>query len=341
MNLDFAVTNGKPPRRVLVVGGTGRLGRLVTQHFHDRGCHVRVASRSPRLAADCFRGLQRVEIIDADLGAPSSLSGIAANCDVTVFAAGARRPCYAESRDDMEEFQRINVRGLRAVGESVLRAGNQPLLHLGSLFALGVERHGVLSEDSEARPKTPFELSEFEGEQALRELHAKAGLDCRILRLPPVAGATPRGGLLDSIRVAGLDAEWRNVFEMNSDKRKPLISPSDFLSGLDHSLAFGEPGRCYHLSSGDFTLAEMWRGLAAGGSRIPTLSHFLDGHVERFQSLTRFLRIYLKWDVCVNLNTAAAELDWRPKSRACEDLWTASTYGQSALQTNGDPDGVQ
>ena len=299
-------------KKILVLGANGRLGRISVRHLHNQGYAIRAACRNPRSAADFFRGLDRVEMATVDLSSEDSLEDIVRGCSLTVFAAGASRPCYSRRPEDAEEFRRINVEALKAVGLAVLHAGNHPLIHLGSLFGLGLCQSGGLTETTEACPDSPFELSEHEGELQLLRLFHSDGLDCRIMRLPPVLGAAPPTGLLAALRAASLQAKWQDLFIQHAKATKPLISSIDFLSALGHMLTFGRAGMVSNFASGDYQLAQIPAILVVDGTAIPPPSCVVGRPADRLADLDRFLAAYVPWNVRVRLDFAKNELRWTP-----------------------------
>jgi uncharacterized protein YbjT (DUF2867 family) len=72
------------PARVLVAGGTGRLGTMVVARLVGEGIPVRVMTRDPQRAAG-LRG-ELVEIVQGDVREPSQVRDAMRGCDVVVSA---------------------------------------------------------------------------------------------------------------------------------------------------------------------------------------------------------------------------------------------------------------
>ncbi len=70
--------------RVLVAGGTGRLGTLVATDLAARGVQVRVLTRDPKRASHLAGG--SVEVVTGDVRDPASIAPAAAGMDVVVSA---------------------------------------------------------------------------------------------------------------------------------------------------------------------------------------------------------------------------------------------------------------
>lgn len=72
--------------RILVTGGTGTLGRLVTSSLIESGCDIRVLSRRLRDVGD-----SGVESVVADLETGTGVDAAVAGVDVVVHCAGSRK----------------------------------------------------------------------------------------------------------------------------------------------------------------------------------------------------------------------------------------------------------
>lgn len=70
--------------RVLVAGGTGRLGTLVVSALAARGAKVRVMTRNPRRASQL--AAEHIEVIRGDVRDPASTAAAVADSDVVVSA---------------------------------------------------------------------------------------------------------------------------------------------------------------------------------------------------------------------------------------------------------------
>src|ERR1700682_6303747 len=121
----------------LVTGGTGSVGAHVVRALLAKGrsvrCLVRRGSRRDNLA-----GLS-VEIVEGDLGDPSSLSkaisGVSALYHVAAnYRLGARNPA---------ELQESNVTGTENVLAAAAEAGVKRVVYTSSVGALGLRPAGT------------------------------------------------------------------------------------------------------------------------------------------------------------------------------------------------------
>jgi uncharacterized protein YbjT (DUF2867 family) len=142
--------------RVLVAGGTGRLGTLVVGGMADRGLDVRVMTRDPQRAAHLTR--EHVEVVTGDVRDPASTNAAAAGVDVVVSA----------------------VHGFAGPGggspATVDRDGNIHLIRAAHAAGADVVLMSVVG----AAPDSPFEL--FRMKHAAETALATSGVPATIVR---------------------------------------------------------------------------------------------------------------------------------------------------------------
>jgi uncharacterized protein YbjT (DUF2867 family) len=108
--------------RILVVGGTGMLGRPVAQRLHAEGFRVRVMSRTPEKARASLG--ESIEIVPGDVADRLSLEKALDGCwGVHINLDGG--PCP-------EDFDRIEHRGTAAVTEVARQTGIQQITYLSA-----------------------------------------------------------------------------------------------------------------------------------------------------------------------------------------------------------------
>lgn len=131
------------PRKLLVTGATGFVGRHLVPRLVSRGHRVRALSRSPGPEA----GREGVEWRRGDLTDPAGLRGAADDRDSVIHLAG-----IAEERDG-QTFGRVHVEGTRNLVAEARRAG--------------VERF-IFASAAGARPEgSPFFRTKYEAERAV------------------------------------------------------------------------------------------------------------------------------------------------------------------------------
>src|SRR5262245_53059028 len=96
------------PRRYLVTGATGLIGRHVAERLVKSGARVRVLVRRPEAAVVLAR--MGVEVVEGDILEPDSLPRVMAGADVVIHAAA-----LAGEWGTRQQFQQANVRGMQNV----------------------------------------------------------------------------------------------------------------------------------------------------------------------------------------------------------------------------------
>lgn len=288
---------------IVVLGASGRVGRSVVMYLAGRGYRVKAACRNPeRLEFDSAKVISQARLVIDEGPLVELCTGSAA----VISAIGAKIPCYSRQNRDVHEFNRINVDALETIGGSIVRAGNMPLVHVGSMMAYGLETNGNIDEYTKFLPTSPFEKSEYQGEQRLIALGQQKGLDYRIARLPPVIGAEPSGGVFANLKLAAKHNDWREYFEKHAKTSKPIINSADMLSAIERLTNCDAPRSAYNFVSYHETLSQLVFAVdAVATQQLPT--------GLRRNDFEEFLRRFLKWNVSVCQRKVVADLGWRPQ----------------------------
>ncbi len=124
---------------ILVVGGSGFVGRHLVAALAARGARVTVPTRR-RARARHLLPLPTVEVVEADVGRPGELERLAAGRDAVVNLVGvlhSRRGRRDERgpNDYGPDFARVHVELAQAVVNACHAAGVKRLLHMSALGA--------------------------------------------------------------------------------------------------------------------------------------------------------------------------------------------------------------
>ena len=114
--------------KVLLTGGTGFLGKNVARALHGRGHDLRVLARVDSNLA----GLPPHEVARGDVRDAAALRRAAEGCQAVVHMAALVKMWVP----DREEFDRVNVEGLRHVLAAAEAAGAR-LVYTSSFMAIG------------------------------------------------------------------------------------------------------------------------------------------------------------------------------------------------------------
>ncbi|WP_332742127.1 complex I NDUFA9 subunit family protein [Hydrogenophaga sp.] len=154
-------------KNILVLGGTGFVGRHVCEKLHRQGWHITVPTRRAIKAA-AVQHLPRVTVIEADVHDPAQLLELVTGHDAVINL-------IAILHGSEEAFERVHVELPLALSEACLADGVRRLVHIS---ALGVSLDGP----------SRYQRSKARGEELLRA----ADLDLTVLRPSVIFGAGDR-----------------------------------------------------------------------------------------------------------------------------------------------------
>ncbi|MEW6694951.1 MAG: complex I NDUFA9 subunit family protein [Pseudomonadota bacterium] len=184
-------------KHVLVLGGTGFVGRHVCEQLTRRGVRATVPTRHPE-HAKAVQMLPMVDVVTADVHNDRVLARLLPGHDAVVNL-------IAVLHGNRERFEQVHVGLPQRLAEAMLAAGVQRLVHVS---ALGADPNGP----------SLYLRSKGEGEAALR--HTAAGLALTILRPSVIFGAEDRflnvfarlQRALPVVPLAGADARFQPVW---------------------------------------------------------------------------------------------------------------------------------
>ncbi|MEU3692465.1 NAD-dependent epimerase/dehydratase family protein [Streptomyces narbonensis] len=210
---------------VLVLGGTGFLGRHIAAGFAATGAEVVPSAR---------HGANRVDLTAADPGPLAALlrdvrPDVVVNASGRAWAAGA------------QEMAAANCDAVATLAAALAELPAPPrLIHLGSVHEYGPGTVGAgTREDHEPAPVTDYGRSKLGGTRAVLDAVRTEGLDAIVLRLANVCGpGTHRGSLLgavgarlaEALAAAGPAADPADPLEL---RLAPLRAHRDFVDVRD------------------------------------------------------------------------------------------------------------
>jgi nucleoside-diphosphate-sugar epimerase len=229
----------------LVTGATGFIGGRLVGALVDAGYKVRALVRDPARAG--FLSRPGVELVQGDLGDPSSLGEAATGAQRVFHCAGLvgdwLRP---------DETRRINVEGTRALLDASAAAGVERVVYLSSLSVYGPTHHHGTDESAPHRYSgDAYGDSKIDAERMVRVFVDRGGPEVVILRPGFVYGPGDRlflPRLLDAL------ARGQFVYVGNGSKLLNTIYVDDLARAA--VLADSTPasaGQAYNLTDGTET----------------------------------------------------------------------------------------
>ena len=227
---------------VLVIGGTGFIGKALIKQLLDGGYTVRAAARGSSPALEEL-GSDRLEIVRADMSSTPDIERALDGIEYVFHLATTDSKTW-------DQFVEREVEPARALARACLKRGVKRLIYTGtidSFYAGG--RAGTITEktpvDPNIRRRNNYARAKAAVEQVLTEMHRKEGLPVVILRPGIVIG---RGGNPFHWGVG----KWSSpgVVELWGDgtNKLPLVLVDDVASGLVRAMEVpGIEGRTYNL----------------------------------------------------------------------------------------------
>ena len=182
--------------RVLVTGGAGYIGSVITERLLERG-------DVPVVLDNFYQGHRGalpagVELVQADLGDLPVLEQIFHGGAVEAVMHMAAVSIVGDSVRQPVRYYRENVAKLLPLLEAMARAGCRRIVFSSSAAVYGEPAEVPISEECAARPVNPYGWTKLMGERVLADAAASedgsGGLRFVSLRYFNVAGATKASG---------------------------------------------------------------------------------------------------------------------------------------------------
>jgi NADH dehydrogenase len=228
-----------PAPNVLVLGGTGFVGRHVCEKLQRAGCRITVPTRHA-INARHIQHLPRLTVVEASVHDEAALTKLLSGHQAVVNLVAILHGSEAA-------FERTHVQLPSLLARACEKAGVRRVIHVS---ALGV------STDSPSR----YQRSKARGEQVLRD----SGLDLTVLRPSVIFGAGDRflnlfarlQALFPVVPLAGASARFQPVWV------------EDVASAVVTSLKSDTVGKTFDCVGPDvMTLADLVRAAGRYGSR--------------------------------------------------------------------------
>lgn len=216
---------------VLVLGGTGFIGRHLVKALKQAGHSVRLLARRPALVPYAGTAEQPAVVV-GDIRQAADVERAVQGCSAVIHLVSGAPATWTE-------YERLFVGGTRNVAEACLTAGVPQLLFVSSIAALDLgKRRRTTTEDSpiDGRPARRAEYTRAKAacEELLMEMHAKQGLAVAIFRPGVVVG---QGGPVEHLGVGFWPCRTHCVSWGRSVRHPlPFVLASDVASALVSAL---------------------------------------------------------------------------------------------------------
>ena len=227
---------------ILVLGGTGFIGRTLVKQLLDKGHLVRAAARGSSPALEDI-GSDRLEIVRADMRSQTDLETMLDGIDIVFHLATSDAKTW-------DQFLDREVEPARALARACLERGVKRLIYTGtidSFYAGG--RAGTITErtslDPRIKRRNNYARAKATVEDLLLEMHQREGLPVVIVRPGIVIG---EGGNPFHWGVGKWTSE--GVVETWGDgtNKLPLVLVDDVAAGMVKAMEVrGIEGRSFNL----------------------------------------------------------------------------------------------
>ena len=227
---------------VLVIGGTGFIGKTLIRQLLGKGFAVRAAARGSSPALEEL-GNNQLEIVRADMGLPAEIERALDGIEYVFHLATTDSKTW-------EQFVEREVKPARALGRACLERGVKRLIYTGtidSFYAGG--RAGRITDDTpldrNIRRRNNYARAKAEVENVLLEMHRKEGLPLVIVRPGIVIGpgGNPFHWGVGKWSSEGVVETWGD-----GNNKLPLVLVDDVAAGMVRAMEVpGIEGRSYNL----------------------------------------------------------------------------------------------
>jgi nucleoside-diphosphate-sugar epimerase/predicted dehydrogenase len=313
------------PAQILVLGGTGFIGRELVRRLIGAGLPVRALVRSQAGIPAELRAAPNLECVVGDLASDADLMRAMAGVETVFHLARA----HVKSWADYQEFE---IEATRRVAECALARGVKRFIYTGTIDSYYAgSRAGTITEETPLDPRIErrnlYARAKAASEEVLTRMHRERGLPLVIVRPGIVIG---RGG---SPFHWGAGMWWNDaVCQIWGDGKSKLalVLVEDVAAGLIAAMKTpGIEGRSFNLVGGPLLTAREYLDELdrAGGIRIQRhatpIARFYLTDLMKWMVKTavrhpeRRLPSYRDWEsrtgrAVFDCSAAKAVLGWKP-----------------------------
>ncbi|QNN67133.1 NAD-dependent epimerase/dehydratase family protein [Sphingomonas lutea] len=251
----------RDPARVLVVGGSGFIGRKLVAKLVDKGQSVRVLTRSRASAAIAFAGLP-IEIHEGSHGDPATAKAALVGIETVYHLAKCEGKNWAD-------YERDDIEPTGVLADAAIAAGVKRFVYTGTIDSYASHSSELrITADTPLDPKMHrrnfYARSKARCESLLQDLSVKRGLPLIIARPGIVIGS---GAPVAHVGVAHFDTATNVRFWGDGENKLPLVLVDDVADALAAALeAPNVVGRCVLITSCPLLSAREYIAAASAGS---------------------------------------------------------------------------
>lgn len=257
------------PKRIVVTGGAGLVGRAVVRVLRERGDAVVALVRDPNRAS--FLAELGAELVESDLAEVADLTEHLRGADGLIHAAGSYR--IGIPRAERGAMWDANVGTTTRMLDAAEAAGTPRIVYVSTCNVYGNTRGAVVDEtyrrDLAEGFLTWYDETKY-GAHEVAEQRIAGGAPIVLVLPSQVYGPGDRSGFGEQLQLAHAG---RLPYVALANVRIGLVHADDLAAGIVAALDRGRVGEAYNLSGPLTTLAEA-EAIAArlGGRNLPRLT---------------------------------------------------------------------
>lgn len=212
-------------KAVLITGASGFIGKALVKALNEKGFETYGIGRS--LVSD-FYGTKYIQM-DLEKELPSKL--ILEKITSVVHLAGQAHGKGHPERQHLDGFRLANLLPTIELAKLSIASGVKRFIFVSSIGVHGRQTHGIpISEDSSFSPYSPYTMSKYEAEEALRKLfNETTESELVIVRPPLVYSIDAPGNFKSLLRIvrSGFPLPFQRL-----TNRRNIISATNFTNFL-------------------------------------------------------------------------------------------------------------
>ncbi len=211
------------PRKILVTGSNGFVGKSLCPILRDRGFAVLGSVRS-KCTAPAEEGYVVIKGLEPNTKWKSALEG----CDVVVHLAGRAHKLNEKHDDSLALYRSINTLSTLNLAQQAAECGVTRFIFLSSVGVNGSMTSGNAFRDYDSpAPHSPYAVSKLEAENGLLKIASRTKMDVVIIRSPLIYGLDAPGniGMLEKCIKLGVPLPFGSI----SNKRS-LVAIENLIS---------------------------------------------------------------------------------------------------------------
>lgn len=177
--------------RILITGASGFVGKNLSRFLTGKGLPVNKCygvSRKDRLSENEYK----IDLNCRDADWSNALEG----CKSVIHLASRVHIINEKNKNPLDLFRRINLEGTLELAKQAVDAGVEEFIFLSSIGVNGAETSkDPFRQDSPPKPHSPYAISKFEAERALRNIAENSNMRLIIIRAPAIYGKNAPGNL--------------------------------------------------------------------------------------------------------------------------------------------------